>query len=162
MTRFSGKSAGWPRLIELHFGSGAYSGPEGEERAPIGLITHDAKVRFLSDYAQILACFARSTEPHTLYHLLELYEFLIPAAPVGVFGAIHGILMTAGRDSGYHVEGQGSAAIVRMVKRYIADHRNVFDDDTRREKLIALQRLFSEVGGSDAVRLLYELPELLR
>jgi hypothetical protein len=149
-------------MNQFYFGSGAYSGPEGQKRELIGLITRDAKAQFLGDYAQILACLARSTEPNTLHHLLELYEFLMPADPVGVFDTIYGIVMTAGRDSGYHLEGQGSAAVVRMVKTYIADHRNVFDDDTRRDQLTALLRLFSGVGWPDAVRLLYELPELLR
>lgn len=55
-----------------------------------------------------------------------------------------------------------SAAVVRIVKCYIADHRNIFGDETRRAQLIMVLRLFSEVGWPDAVRLLYELPELLR
>ena len=35
-------------------------------------------------------------------------------------------------------------------------------DDTRRAALVEILRLFSDVGWSDALKLLYDLPDLLR
>jgi hypothetical protein len=52
--------------------------------------------------------------------------------------------------------------IVRVITRYIADYRSIFEDDARRARLIEILRLFSDVGWPDALRLLYEIPELLR
>ncbi|MCA3199036.1 hypothetical protein, partial [Cupriavidus sp.] len=149
-------------MNQFYFGSGAYQGVEGQEREPIGLATTTAKTRFLQDYAQILNGFARSTEPETLHHLIELYEFLIPGDPVRVFDSVHEILLGSGRTSGYQFEDLGSAAVVKVVTRYIADHRSIFDDESRRARLVAVLRLFSEAGWPDALRLLYDLPELLR
>jgi hypothetical protein len=49
-----------------------------------------------------------------------------------------------------------------MITRYIADHRSIFEDNERRAALVEILRLFSEVGWSEALRLLYDLPDLLR
>jgi hypothetical protein len=49
-----------------------------------------------------------------------------------------------------------------MVTRYIADHRSIFENDNRRTALVEILRLFSDVGWSDALKLLYDLPDLLR
>ena len=48
-----------------------------------------------------------------------------------------------------------------MITRYIADHRSIFEVDTRRAALVEILRLFSDVGWSDALKLLYDLPDLL-
>ena len=48
------------------------------------------------------------------------------------------------------------------MKRYIADHRGIFEDPKRRAMLVEILQLFSEVGWTDALRLLYDLPDLLR
>lgn len=144
---------------QLYFGSGAYNGQNADAA---GLPNKEAQARFLDDYSDILAMFGRSREPSTLHHLIETYEFLIPANPTAVFEAVHQILLGRGRDEGYHFESLGSDAVVRIVRRYVADHRAIFDDDDRRARLVAILRLFSEAGWVDALRLLYDLPELLR
>ena len=52
--------------------------------------------------------------------------------------------------------------MVKVVKRYIADHRDVFEDPRHREMLVEILQLFAEVGWTDALKLLYDLPDLLR
>ncbi len=79
-----------------------------------------------------------------------------------MFDALHALLFGAGAREGYHHESLASTVIVRMITRYIADHRSIFEDDARRSRLVEVLRLFSDVGWSDALRLLYDLPELLR
>jgi hypothetical protein len=106
--------------------------------------------------------FAKSREPATLHHLVELYEFLIPGDPVKVFEAIHSILIGRGVEEGYHYESLGNTAVVGIVQRYIADYRTIFDDDGRRTRLVAILRLFSEAGWPEALTLLHDLPDLLR
>lgn len=146
-------------MNQLYFGSGAHA--DDRDGGP-GLADGDAKARFLTDYADILALLQQSREPATLHHLLELYEFLIPGDPTAVFTAIHSILLGRGAEEGYQFESLGTSAVVKVVKRYIADHRDVFEDPRHREMLVEILQLFSEVGWSDALKLLYDLPDLLR
>jgi len=144
---------------QLYFGSGAYA--ENRGGGP-GLVDPPAMARFLVDYARVLAVFARSREPATLHRLVELYEFLIPGDPVMVFEAIYAMLLGRGKEEGYHYESLGNTAVVRIVQRYIADYRVVFEDEGQRARLVAILQLFSEVGWTDALKLLYDLPDLLR
>lgn len=146
-------------MNQLYFGSGSCAG--NREREP-GLPDAAAMARFLTDYANILALLASSREPATLHHLIELYEFLIPGDPVSVFDAVYAILLGRGEEEGYHYESLGNTAVVRIVQRYIADYRGIFEDEVRRARLVAILQLFSEVGWTDALKLLYDLPDLLR
>jgi hypothetical protein len=146
-------------MNQLYFGSGAFG---GKKEQPVGLICPDAMRRFLDDYGPMLARLAASHEPSTQHHLIELYEYLIPGDPEGVFNALHALLLGSGARAGYHYEGLASTVIVRMVTRYLADRRSIFEDDARRVRLVEILRLFSDVGWPDALKLLYDLPELLR
>jgi hypothetical protein len=146
-------------MNQLYFGAGARA--EDKEDGP-GLNNPDTRSRFLADYAEILGLLQQSREPGTLHHLIELYEHLIPGDPVAVFTAIHAILTGVGAEEGYHYESLGNTAVVKVVKRYIADHRGIFEDPKRRAMLVEILQLFSEVGWTDALRLLYDLPDLLR
>lgn len=146
-------------MNQLYFGSGAHG--RDRESGP-GLPDRAAMRRFLTDYQEILALLARTREPGTLHHLIGLYEFLIPSAPVTVFDEIHSILVGRGAEEGYHYESLGNTAVVGIVQRYIADYRAIFEDEERRARLVDMLRLFSQAGWPEALKLLYELPELLR
>ena len=52
--------------------------------------------------------------------------------------------------------------LVRITRRYIADQRSIFNDPERRARLVSILGLFSDVGWPDALKLMYELPDLLR
>lgn|GEM_PF-623966 len=146
-------------MNQLYFGSGAHA---DNREAALGLMSAETMRRFLDDYRLVLALLAASHEPSTHHHLVELYEFLIPGDPAGVFDALHALLTGSAAREGYHHESLAAPVIVRMVTRYIADHRSIFEDDNRRAALVEILRLFSDVGWSDALRLLYDLPDLLR
>ena len=98
-----------------------------------------------------MSCSQVSHEPSTHHHLVELYEYLITGDPAGVFDALHALLLGAGAREGYHHESMASSVIVRIFTRYLADHRSIFEVDGRRERLIAILRLISDVGWSDAL-----------
>jgi hypothetical protein len=151
---------------QLYFGSGAYAAKKSQqasqEEDPPGLLDVTAKSQFLDDYADTLAMLASSQEPGTLHHLIELYEYLIPGNSATVFESVYKILLGRGREEGYHFESLGNTAVVRIVQRYIADYRSIFEDEGRRARLVEIIRLFSEGGWAEALKLLYELPELLR
>lgn len=146
-------------MDQLYFGSGAYA---DNKDAAVGLASPDEMRHFLTDYQNTLKLLARSHEPATHHHLIELYEYLIPGDPSQVFDAVHGLLLGAGARESYHHESFASTVIVRMITRYIADHRSIFEADARQARLVEILRLFSDVGWSDALKLLYDLPELLR
>lgn len=146
-------------MNQLYFGSGAHT---DNREAAVGLMSANTMRRFLVDYRSMLALLASSHEPSTHHHLVELYEFLIPGDPAGVFDALNALLTGPAAREGYHHESLAAPVIVRMVTRYIADHRSIFEDNTRRAALVEILRLFSDVGWSDALKLLYELPDLLR
>jgi hypothetical protein len=146
-------------MNQLYFGSGAHA---DNREAKVGLTSAEVMRCFLVDYRPMLELLAASHEPSTHHHLVELYEFLIPGDPAGVFDALHALLTGPAAREGYHHESLAAPVIVRMITRYIADHRSIFEDDMRRVALVEILRLFSDVGWSEALKLLYDLPELLR
>ncbi|TKJ80257.1 hypothetical protein PspCFBP13509_08460 [Pseudomonas sp. CFBP13509] len=146
-------------MNQLYFGSGAFEN-HGDEKP--GLPNESAMARFLADYAEILALIANTRNPATLHHLMELYGFLIPGNPIAVFETIHEILLGRGKEEGYHYESLGGSVIVEIVQRYIADYRSIFEDEDQRNRLVGILQIFSEVGWPDALKLLYDLPDLLR
>lgn len=79
-----------------------------------------------------------------------------------MFDAIHEVLLGPVAREGYHHESLGNTAVVRTIQRYIADHRVIFDDIARRARLVEVLALFSEVGWAEALKLIYDLPDLLR
>lgn len=146
-------------MNQIYFGSGANA---NEHHPALGLPDHQAMARFLKDYADILDLLAFSGNPATIHHLIELYEYLIPGDPPGVFDAIHEVLLGPAAREGYHHESLGNSAVVRTIQRYIADHRVIFDDVARRARLVEVLAFFSEVGWAEALKLMYDLPDLLR
>jgi hypothetical protein len=76
-----------------------------------------------------------------------------------VFDALRALLLGSAAREGYQYERLAAAVIVRMITRYIADHRSIFEDDGRRAALVAILRLFSDVGWSEALKLLHDLPD---
>jgi hypothetical protein len=145
---------------QLYFGSGAFRSREDEERP--GLNTPETMRVFLNEYEATLDLIGRAGTARTIHHLIELYEYLVAAAPEKVFDRVADLLVGPAAREGYHFESLGSDVLVRLVRRYLADHRGVFDDQDRRTRLVRVLELFSSAGWPEALKLLYELPDLLR
>lgn len=145
---------------QLYFGSGAFRNTSKAE--PLGLATPEAMRLFLDEYSATLELIGQAGTPGTLHHLIELYEFVAAAAPETVFDRVSSILVGPAAREGYHFESLGSDVLVRLIRRYLADHRAVFDDEMRRAHLVRVLELFSNAGWPEALKLLYELPDLLR
>lgn len=145
---------------QIYFGSGAFRGSNRED--PPGLADHTRMRAFLADYADTLALIGEAATARTLHHLVELYEYLVAAAPELVFERITDLLFKSSDREGYHFESLGSDVFVRLIRRYLADYRDVFEDAERRSRLVRALELFSSAGWPEALKLLYELPELLR
>lgn len=145
---------------QLYFGSGAFRNDNNKETP--GLATFEAMRGFLDEYSATLDAIGQAGTPHTLHRLVELYEFVAAAAPEAVFDRISDLLVGPAAREGYHFESLGSDVLVRLIRRYLADYRAVFDDEVRRGRLVRVLELFSSAGWPDALKLLYELPDLLR
>jgi hypothetical protein len=145
---------------QLYFGAGAFRRRNDEE--PAGLASPEAMREFLSDYAVTLDRIGQAATARTLHHLIELYEYVVAAAPEIVFDRIVSLLIGPAAREGYQFESLGSDVLVRLVRRYLADHRGIFEDEARRLQLVRVLELFSSAGWPEALRLLYDLPDLLR
>jgi hypothetical protein len=145
---------------QLYFGSGAFR-PGSNEESP-GLPDVRAKQQFLADYGIILDQIGQNGAARTIHHLIDLYAYLADAAPDIIFDHIAAILVGPAVEENYQFESLGADALVALVRRYLADYRAVFENQQRRARLVAVLELFSSVGWPDALKLLYELPDLLR
>lgn len=144
----------------LFFGSGAFREPNFTNSSVIRSAA--GKARFLADVRSILERLGDVASPHTIYELLQLLEFLLPAEPSTCFDLVANAMTEGGRKQGYHLDLLGVDIFVRIIGRCLADHDYIFQDEARRNRLIACLDLFIEAGWPNALRLLYRLPEALR
>jgi hypothetical protein len=146
---------------QLYFGSGAFKNGNAS-RDGEGLSDESKMREFLAEYEAILDRIALSGNAAVAYHLVELYEHLAGASPELVFDKVAALVVGPAASDGYHYESLALDTVVRLVRRYLADYRAVFDDASRRSRLVSLLELFSNAGWPEALKLLYELPDLLR
>ncbi|SDF30000.1 hypothetical protein SAMN04488504_1294 [Myxococcus virescens] len=146
---------------QFYFGSGAFQPTTVHENDP-SLSTLNAKQRFLADYAIILDAIATHAQARTVHSLFELLAYLVDGDPPGVFDRIAKVLLGPAAADGYQFEELGLSSLVELIRRYLADHRSIFDDPTRRRSLIEILELFASAGWPEALKLLFEIPELLR
>jgi hypothetical protein len=144
---------------QLYFSSGALRANEKEE--PSGLVTPASRKAFLDDTTETLQRIGDAGTPHTIYYLIDLLGALRVADPPRVFDLVSHALLDAGRMHGFQFESLGADRFVEIVGIFLADHRDIFNDQTRREKLMACLDAFVEAGWPKARRLLYRLPEVL-
>lgn len=143
---------------ELYFASGASHG-NSQSSKPID----DVMLRvFFSETAPILHRIGDWAHPHTVYYLLQLLEFLLPVDPRRSFDLMEHALRSGGRHSGYQFESLGADLLVRLVGVFLADHKELFEDEQRRIALIDCLEIFMDAGWPAARRLLYRLPELIQ
>jgi len=118
--------------------------------------------RYLDDNEKTFQRIGDAGTPSAIYHMLRLLDFLAPADPGTVFDLVSHALLQGGRMHGYQFESLGATQFVMMIGRMIADHRDLFDDESRRLPLVEILQVFAEAGWPSARRLLYRLPEALR
>ncbi len=147
---------------QLYFGSGASSAARGNSNFASSLSNKQRKEEFIVEYGDLLQRIGDTGISSIVYHLVELYEFLAEASPEAVFDRISDLLLGPAASDGYQFESLAETALVRLVQMYLADYRSVFSDNARRERLVKVLELFSRAGAPEALRLLYELPDLLR
>lgn len=147
---------------EVYFGSGAYRPAQKGIEAQVPAIDEGVQRRFLSEFGGVLSALAGVRHPAVAHHLLETLEAFISVEPAAVFALISAVADGA-MEAGYQFEGMGQELLVRIIRRYIADHRPMLLE--REEFRVALMRhlnALAAVGWPAARRLVYDLPGLLR
>jgi len=145
--------------MQLFFASGAFK--ERKDQAG-GLSMGSPRVQFIEEVEESLRRIGEVGTPHTIYYLLQLLEFLLPADPTRVFDLMTHSVLRAGRQHGFQFESLGADLVVRMVGQFLADHRGMFENSQKRQTLIECLELFLSAGWPAARRLLYRLPDLLQ
>jgi len=143
---------------QLYFSSGALQ--HGDQN-PSPMTLEGAAI-FLHETAPIQRQIGAHGGAHTVYYLIQLLEHLIEADPEGVFDLIAFAVLNGGQQTGYQFEHLASDLIVKLVGRYLADHKEIFDDPKRRTALVDTLEVFVAAGWPTVRRLFYRLPELLQ
>jgi hypothetical protein len=143
---------------QIYFSSGAFKDQNNsDEQQPVG--TEGLRVLF-EEIAPTLRRIAEHGGPHTIYYLIQLLEYLIETDPARAFDLIALAVQRGGRN-GYQFDSLAADLMVKLAGRYLADHKEIFDDPQRRGALVETLEIFVAAGWPAVRRLLYRLPELL-
>jgi hypothetical protein len=147
---------------EIYFASGAFADRQQGTTGNRGPLSLAERKRFYSEAERLLDKLASLGYPAISHTLLETLESFIGFDPRGVFLRISKTVQES-RAGGYQYESMAVDLIVRMVERYLAEYRLVFQQDKGcRQGLIALLDAFVRAGWPAARRLAYRLEEIFR
>jgi hypothetical protein len=148
--------------MEIYFASGAFQGRARDARGTERELTDGERNRFFFETTPILQELAQTGLPSVAHHLLETLEVLIPTNPAGVFRLVADVVRGA-RAGGYQYESLAVTLTVRLVERYLADHRFLLREDANcRRGLLDILDTFVEAGWPAARQLTYRLEEIWR
>jgi hypothetical protein len=143
---------------ELYFATGAF---DESQNKPVKT-TPEQRERLYREAGDILDTIATVSYPPITHHALETLEAFIPYDPRGVFLRI-GTTIKAGQAGGYQTDTLAASLFVRLIERYLAEHRTLLQEDEEcRQLLIEILDIFVEVGWPDARRLTYGLQDIFR
>ena len=146
---------------EIYFASGAYDAKDRATRGVSGEVSPQSR-RFYEEAGTILDELTKVPIPRVTHHLLETLEYFIPVDPRGVFLRIHQVIMSA-QKGGYQYESLAANLIVRLIERYLAEHRELLQQDVEcRKALIEILDVFVDAGWPSARKLTYRLEEIFR
>jgi hypothetical protein len=142
-------------IQELYFASGAGAG-SGDKPRP----TPEQRAAWYAEGIAALENLTAVTHPHSCYPLLQTLEFFIDDDPARVFRAV---AATVKAESMFRFESLGVDVTVRIVERYLADHRQLFvAEPVLLTKLRGMLEVFAGVGWPAALHLSYSLGDVFR
>jgi hypothetical protein len=145
--------------MEFHFASGAHrdqNTPESEHKPT------PAQKRFYDEAGSLADRLATAGYPSCAHHLLETLEFFIDVDPRGAFLRIAATIR-GGQRFGYEGDVLAPAVFVRIVERYLAEHRSLLQQDAEcSAALVDILDIFVRAGWPAARRLTYGLDEIYR
>lgn len=140
--------------MQLYFATGRVNGGTGIDDAGCEI--------YLREVASTLELIAEQAQPHTIYQLLQLLEILASQDPERAFDLTARAIRGGGAKSGYQYEPLGAELMVRLIGGFLADSKEIFGSEERRQALVDCLEIFMEAGWPSARKLLYRLPELLQ
>ena len=141
--------------MELYFATGRANGGTGG-------LSDDGCATFLEEIAPTIERIGDNASPHTIHHLMQLIEVLAPYGAAKAFDLTAHAIRAGGMRGGYQYESLGADLMTRLVGAFLADDKEIFEDDERRQTLVDCLEIFMEAGWTAARRLLYRLPELIQ
>jgi hypothetical protein len=144
---------------ELYFSSGAYDARQGQEppRSPT-----DVQERFYPEASGIINALIDIGVPRVAHHLLETLEHFVEVDPRGVFLRIV-TTIRAGQSCGYQYDNLAEPVFVRLVERYLAEHRTMLQQDRECSRaLVEILDIFVRAGWPSARRLTHGLSDIYR
>jgi hypothetical protein len=156
---------GWVQVAggvaeQLYFASGVF-----QERQPSANDRHADRAqreRLYREAHDLVQELVDMGEPHAMHHVIEMLDGCAEFDPRGVFL----LIARAVRSSstwGYQFEPLAEGLVVRIVKQYVTDHRDLFRDDAELEgALMDVLDIFVDAGWPEARRLVYGLTEIFR
>jgi hypothetical protein len=146
---------------ELYFASGAFELAKSMTSNE-GNLSPEVRERFYREVGPMLEQLADVGLPSVTHHLLETLETLVSIDPRGVFLKI-GRIVRSGAKGGYQYEQLAADLLVKLVERYLAEHRVLLrDDEACRQALLEILDIFVKAGWPSAQRLTYRLDEIFR
>jgi hypothetical protein len=143
---------------DLYFASGAFE--EKQNRAPS--IDGAQRERLYRESADLLDALGTLGIPPITHHVLETLDVFIPFDPKGVFLRINDVVH-AGQAGAYQMDSLGIDLFVRLIERYLAEHRTLLQaDEECRSALIAMLDIFVRAGWPQARQLTYGLQDIYR
>lgn len=141
-------------VLQLYFATGRATGGSGIDDAACAI--------YLREVSPTLELIGNQANAHTVYQLLQLIEVLVPQDPIRAFDLTAHAIRTGGAKGGYQFEALGAELMARLISGFLADNKEIFEDEARRQALVDCLEIFMEAGWSSARKLLYRLPELLQ
>jgi hypothetical protein len=143
---------------EVFFASGAFDERQSGERR----VSREQRERFASEATDVLDKLADVPIPQVVHQVLETLEVLIDIDPGTVFRRIVRVIRT-GEPAGYQFDSLAADLFVRLIERYLAEHRTLLQRDVEaRTQLVEILDVFVRAGWPQARRLTYGLHELFR
>lgn len=122
----------------------------------------DERTRFLEEAAGLLDVIQEIPLATVAHRLLELFEQLLDVSPQEVLLRI-AETTRVGATAGYQFESLGADLAVKLVQRYLADHRRLLQEDANcREALVKILDTFVGAGWTNAMGLTFHLEEIFR
>jgi hypothetical protein len=146
--------------LQLYFSSG--SGDSPGHKGDLAADDLPGRTRFLRESLPTFGHLAQVGYPGIVYDLVRALAGLAPFGPRDVILAVSRMVCAA-EQWGFSRERMGLDQVVPLVRRYLADHRDVLIGDAESwMALLAMLDTFVRVGWPPAVRLVAELDRIYR
>jgi hypothetical protein len=145
--------------VELSFSSGSHDARRAQENAREPT---PAEARLYAEASGIIDALVDIGLPSIAQNLLETLEHFVDVDPRGVFMRIVATIR-AGQVWGYQYDSLAESLFVRLVERYIAEHRTMLQQDLECSRaLVEILDIFVRAGWPSAHKITYGLSEIYR